>query len=453
MLVRNPYDGSVVGEVPTCDARGVRAAIARAHEALPDVLPQHERAAILERAAGLVIASRDQLAELICAEAGKPITAAQVEVDRAADTLRFCAIEARTLAGEVVPMEGSASGAGKLGFTLRRPIGVVAAITPFNFPLNLSCHKVGPAIAAGCPVVHKPASATPLIATELHRILLEAGLPKQQYQLVVGSGTEIGGVLTSDDRIALITFTGSSDVGWSIRHSVTRARVSLELGNVTPLLAFDDTDINELADIVARGGFAYAGQSCISVQRVLIQQSMYEAAVEAIGEQVSSLACGDPRDPDVVVGPLIDEAGREKVLAMIRSTIDAGARLITGGGHSGNVVQPCVLADVDPSADIARRELFGPAVALMPFEGEEHAIELANGTPYGLQAGLLCRNMQLALRVASRLEFGGVIVNELPSFRADQMPYGGMKESGNTREGPRYAVNEMSDSTLVVLQR
>ncbi|MCZ4496946.1 MAG: NAD-dependent aldehyde dehydrogenase, partial [Thermoleophilia bacterium] len=434
------------------DAEHVARQIGIAHDALAIEFPEHERAEVLERAVVLLGERAQEFAESIRDEAGKPITLAHAEVERAKDTLRYSAIEARTLAGQVVPMAGSAAGAAALGLTLRVPVGVVAAISPFNFPLNLVAHKLGPAIAAGCPIVHKPASSTPLTSVLLHRLLHDAGLPQDHLRLVTGSGSEAGDALAVDPRIRHLSFTGSSDVGWQLPKRVHRARVSLELGNSTPLLVFDDADLDAATDAVAQHGYAYAGQSCISIQRVLVQRSRYAEVVEMLGAKVADVVFGDPSGDDVSCGPLIDEQSRDKVLSRVREAIGTGARLVTGGDFDGNVIEPILLADVDPALDVSCQEVFGPVVVVSPFDTEEEAIALANGTPYGLQAGVFTSDVTRALRLAGALDFGGVTVNMSPTFRADQMPYGGTKDSGNTKEGPAWAVRELTQERLVLLR-
>lgn len=453
ITVTSPYDGRAVGRVERHDAASVAEAVSAAHAALDGDFPAHERAEVLDRAAELVKQRAEAIARTIGDEAGKPIAAARVEVARAVDTLRFSAVEARTLVGHMVPMEGSASGSGKLAFTIRKPLGVVGAITPFNFPLNLSCHKIAPALAAGCTVVHKPASATPLSAVQLQRILFDAGLPHDRYRLVFGPGGEIGDALVNDERVRAISFTGSSEVGWGIRERAARKHVSLELGNSTPLLVFADADIAATADTVAQHGYGFAGQSCISIQRVLVERSAYRDFVDALVPRVTELRLGDPADDSTQVGPVIDESAAQRIAAWIREAVDGGARLECGGGRTGALVEPTVLSDVTPDMKVSCQELFGPAVAVSPFDSEQEALAMANGTPYGLQAGVMTRDFQRALRVARALQFGGVTVNEAPTFRADQMPYGGVKDSGNTREGPRYAVRELTESALIVLSQ
>ncbi|MCW2928209.1 MAG: NAD-dependent aldehyde dehydrogenase [Thermoleophilia bacterium] len=452
--VRAPWDDRDLGTVPALDANDVRREVGVAHEAhLAGGFSQHERAEVLERGVGLLVERAEQFAASIRDEAGKPITLARAEVERAQDTLRYAAIEARTMTGDIVPMAGSAAGAGTIGMTLRVPVGVVAAISPFNFPLNLVCHKLAPAIAAGCPIVHKPASSTPLTSVLLHQLLHDAGLPKEQLRLVTGGGREVGDALVVDPRVRHVSFTGSSEVGWSLPRRAHRARVSLELGNSTPLLVFDDAGLDAAVQAAAKFGYAYAGQSCISVQRMLVQRAVYDDAVERMTAAVAEVRFGDPSDEAVSCGPLIDSGARDGVLETVRQAVEAGARLAVGGDHDGNVIEPTLLVDVDPALDASCTELFGPVVVMTPFDDEAEAVALANGTPYGLQAGVFTADVHRAIRMAERLEFGGVTVNVPPTFRADQMPYGGTKDSGNTKEGPSWALRELTEERLVLLGR
>ncbi len=450
--VTSPYDGRALGEVPAHDAEHVHREIGIAHEALRAApRAEHERADVLETAVGLLRERAEQFAQSISDEAGKPITIARGEVERAQDTLRYAAIEARTMAGQVVPMSGTVAGAATVGVTLRRPVGVIAAITPFNFPLNLVCHKLAPAIAAGCPIVHKPASATPLTSVLLHELLRDAGQPEEHLRLVTGGGGEVGDALVVDPRIRHVSFTGSSEVGWQLPKRAHRARVSLELGNSTPLVVFADADLDAAVQAAATFGYAFAGQSCIAVQRLLVQRSVYDEVVERMTTAVGAVRFGDPADEDVSCGPVIDEKSRDQVLEKVREATSAGARLLVGGDHDGNVIEPILLADVDPALDVSCSELFGPAVVMTPFQDEAEAIELANGTPYGLQGGVFTADLARALRMAGSMEFGGVTINVPPTFRSDQMPYGGTKESGNTKEGPAWAVRELTEERLVLL--
>jgi acyl-CoA reductase-like NAD-dependent aldehyde dehydrogenase len=452
ITVRSPWDDREVGEVPLATAADVDRALASAAAALDEPLPQHERAAILERAAMWIEDHHDELADTICAEAGKPITAARVEAARAVDTMRESAIQARALTGETIPMDGTASGAGKLAFTVPRPIGVVAAISPFNFPLNLCCHKIGPAIAAGCPVVHKPASATPLSAVLLRRALLECGLPEQWYSITAGPGGEVGDRLAADPRVALITFTGSSAVGWALPARAPRARVKLELGNSTPVVVQADAQVDAAAAAIVNGGYGYAGQSCISVQRVIAHRDIHDELLDAVLARVAAIGVGDPAEDSTVVGPVIDAHSRERLLATFEGAAQDGARCVLGGGvRHDNLVEPTVFTGAAPGQELFDHELFGPAVCFTTFADSDEAVRLANATPYGLQGGVFAQDIDVALGIARQLRFSAVTVNESPTFRADQMPYGGIGESGNTHEGPRYAVREMLAPLLVVL--
>jgi acyl-CoA reductase-like NAD-dependent aldehyde dehydrogenase len=349
-------------------------------------------------------------------------------------------------------MDASPSGEGKLAFTLRVPIGIVAAISPFNFPLNLVAHKVAPALAAGCAVVLKPASQTPLSALLLAELETEAGLPAGWLNVVCGPAGEIGDVFVDDERVKLITFTGSAPIGWALRERAPRKRVNLELGNATPVIVAADADLDDAAARLAGNAFSFAGQSCISVQRIYVERPAYDAFLERFLPRVESLKVGDPADEETDVGPLIAESERDRILAWIEEARSAGAELLAGGTRDGELVRPTVLAKVAPEAKVSREEVFGPLVTVSPYETLDEAIALANGTRFGLQAGIFTRDAKAALRASRELEFGGLTVNEAPTFRADQMPYGGVKESGNTREGPAYAVREMTEERVVVFQ-
>ena len=451
--VRSPYSGEIVGRVPKAGADETRRAIDAAEQAMAAPLPAHKRAEILVRVAGQLGKRHDEVARLISDEAGKPMKAARVEAKRAMSTYTMAAVEARKLAGELVPMDASQAGEGKLAFTLRKAIGVVGAISPFNFPLNLVAHKLAPALAAGCAVVLKPAGQTPLSALLLAELESEAGLPPGWLNVVVGPSSEIGDVLVDDERVRAITFTGSSDVGWGLRERAPRKRVNLELGNATPLIVDRTADVDLAAEKVAANGFAFAGQSCISVQRVYVENEVYDDFVGRLVPHVEALVTGDPADEDTDVGPVIDEDARERILAWIGEAREAGAKVLTGGDLDGELIRPTVIADAAPELKVSCEEVFGPVVTVNRVGSVDEAIALANGTRYGLQAGIFTRDLATALRAGDELEFGGVTVNEAPTFRADQMPYGGVKDSGNTREGPAYAVRELTEDRLVIIER
>jgi acyl-CoA reductase-like NAD-dependent aldehyde dehydrogenase len=450
--VRSPYDGSLVGRVPAAGADEARTAVDAGERAMREPLPAHERATILDRVAARLEERADDVARTISAEAGKPMKAARVEASRAVSTYTMAAVEARKLAGDAVPMDASPAGVGKLGLTLRRPIGVVGAISPFNFPLNLVAHKIAPALAAGCAVVLKPASQTPLSALLLAELESEAGLPAGWLNVVCGPASEIGDVLVADERVKLITFTGSSGVGWKLRERAARKRVNLELGNATPVIVAADADLDDAANRLAANAFSFAGQSCISVQRIYVERQAYDAFLERFLPRVESLKVGDPADEDTDVGPLIAASERDRVLEWIDEAQASGAEVLTGGTVDGDLLRPTVIAGAPPEAKVSCEEVFGPLCTLTPYDTLDEALTLANGTKYGLQAGVFTRDVKAALEAAGRLEFGGVTINEAPTFRADQMPYGGVKESGNTREGPAYAIREMTEERLVVLQ-
>ena len=449
--VASPYSGEAVARVGRAGAEHARKALDAAERAMSSPLPAHERAAILDRVAALLKERHDEVAQTISAEAGKPMKAARVEAERAVSTYTMAAVEARRLAGEVVPMDASPAGVGKVAYTMRVPIGIVGAITPFNFPLNLVAHKVAPALAAGCAVVLKPAGQTPLSALLLGELETEAGLPPGWLNVLVGPSAELGDVIVEDERVKLITFTGSSGVGWKIRERAVRKRVKLELGNATPVVVEADADIEEAATKLAANAFSFAGQSCISVQRIYVQRGAYDDFVGRFVDKVQRLKVGDPAEEDTDVGPVIDEDARERIVSWIDEAKSAGASVLAGGEVVDGLLQPTVLADVTPEMKVSCQEVFGPLCTVSPYDSADEAFALANGTEYGLQAGIFTGSVKTALAAAAALEFGGVTVNEAPTFRADQMPYGGVKESGNTKEGPHYAVREMTEERLVVL--
>jgi acyl-CoA reductase-like NAD-dependent aldehyde dehydrogenase len=449
--VRSPYSGDVVGRVAKAGSRETPRAIDAAEAAMREPLPAHKRAEILVRVAGYLGRRHDEVARLISDEAGKPMKAARVEATRAMSTYTMAAVEARKLAGEMVPMDGSRAGEGKLGFTLRRPIGVVGAISPFNFPLNLVAHKIAPALAAGCAVVLKPASKTPLSALLLAELETEAGLPPGWLNVVVGPSAEIGDVLVEDERVKALTFTGSSAVGWKLKERAPMKRVLLELGNATPVIVEADADVDAASEKLAANAFSFAGQSCISVQRIYVARPAYDAFLERFLPQVDALKSGDPADEETDVGPVIDDEARDRILTWIDEARRGGAVVLAGGDIEGELIRPTVIADAGPELRVSCEEVFGPVCTVNAVESLDEAIRLANGTRYGLQAGIFTGSLAGALRAAQELEFGGVTVNEAPTFRADQMPYGGVKDSGNTREGPAYAVRELTEERLIVV--
>jgi len=447
--VRSPYSGDLVGRVAKGGPQETKRAIDAAERAMREPLPAHKRAEILVKVAGQLGRRHDEVARLISEEAGKPMKAARVEAKRAMSTFTFAAVEARKLAGEMVPMDASQAGEGKLAFTLRVPRGIVGAITPFNFPCNLVAHKLAPALAAGCAVVLKPASATPLSALLLAELMEAAGLPSGWLNVVAGSSAEIGDVLVEDERVAALTFTGSGDVGWKLKERAPRKHVALELGNATPVIVCADAPPDTAATLAANS-FSFAGQSCISVQRIYVLDDAWDEFVRDFVPKVEALVVGDPADEETDVGPVIDDDARRRILEWIG---ESGGEVLTGGEtNDRDLIKPTVIANPAHDAKVSREEVFGPVVTLTRTSSLDEAIELANSTRYGLQAGIFTRDLRSALEGAQKLEFGGVTVNEAPTFRADQMPYGGVKASGNTREGPAYAVRELTEERLVVIQ-
>jgi acyl-CoA reductase-like NAD-dependent aldehyde dehydrogenase len=449
--VRSPFSGELVGRVAKAGAAEARRAVDAAEAALADPLPAHKRAEILVKVAGGIGRRHEEVARTISDEAGKPIKAARVEASRAMSTFTFAAVEARKLAGEMVPMDAAQAGEGKVAFTIRRPIGVVGAISPFNFPCNLVAHKIAPALAAGCPVVLKPASQTPLSALLLAELETEAGLPPGWLNVLAGPASEIGDVLIEDPRVKLITFTGSGPVGWKLQERAPKKRVKLELGNSTPVVVAADADLDRAAEKLAANAFSFAGQSCISVQRIYVQRPALDGFLERFLPKVSALKVGNPAEDETDVGPLIDPGARERILAWIEEAKSGGARVLAGGGVDGDLLQPTVLTGVRDDAKVSCEEVFGPVCIVNPVDSIDEAVERANATRYGLQAGVFTTTLDNAVKAATGLEFGGVTVNEAPTFRSDQMPYGGVKDSGNTKEGPAWAVREMTEERLVVL--
>jgi len=449
--VRSPYSSDVVGRVARAGADETRRAIDAAEEAMRKPLSAHKRAEILVRVASALGRRHDEVARLISDEAGKPMKAARVEAKRAISTYTFAAVEARKLAGEMVPMDAAQAGEGKLAFTLRQPIGVVGAISPFNFPLNLVAHKLAPALAAGCAVVLKPASQTPLSALLLAELEEEAGLPAGWLSVLAGPSAEIGDVLVEDDRVKAITFTGSGGVGWKLKERAPKKKVNLELGNATPVIVAADADLEAAAKAMAANSFSFAGQSCISVQRIYVERPAYDEFLQRFLPAVEGLTIGDPADEETDVGPVIDEDARQRILEWIEEARAGGAEILAGGEEQDGLIRPTVIGHAAPELKVSCDEVFGPVVTVNAVDSVDEAIELANSTRYGLQAGIFTASLETALRAARELEFGGVTVNEAPTFRSDQMPYGGVKDSGNTREGPHYAVRELTEEHLVVL--
>jgi glyceraldehyde-3-phosphate dehydrogenase (NADP+) len=413
-------------------------------------LTSYERWKILRKAADMMATRNEELGQTISKEEGKIIAEGRGEASRAVETMMGSAEEAKRIHGETVPLDADPTGGKKLGFTLRIPCGVVAAIAPFNFPLNLVCHKVGPALAAGNTVIVKPASDTPLSAIKLTEVLLEAGLPPEGIQCITGAGGEIGDTLVADPRVRKVTFTGSREIGDRICRTAGIKKVTMELGSNSPVIIMPDADLEKVAGVVAMTGYGNAGQTCISTQRVLAAKKIYGDFLGALKPRVEALTTGNQLDERSKVGPMVKESEAARVDEWINEAVGGGARLVTGGGRRGAIYLPAVVADVHPDMRISRDELFGPAVAVTPFDTIEEAIALANDSVYGLAAGIFTENVEWAMKFAREAEAGNLHVNWGSQWRVDLMPYGGLKDSGFGKEGPKYAVQEMSELKMVV---
>lgn len=455
LTVRSPFDGREVAKIARGGPAELEAAAASAHRmaAVRPAPPPSERAAILEHTAALVGEHRDGLAQAICEEAGKPIALARVEVDRCRDTFTEAAGVARHPEVEARDLGGYASGAGRLALVRRVPVGPVLAISPFNFPLNLVAHKLAPAIAAGCPVVLKPASQTPGPALILAGLLAEAGLPPGWLSVIPSHGADAE-KLAADERFAMLSFTGSMTVGWHLKELAWRRRVTLELGGNAAVVV--EPDIDDEADVarrIAAAAYGYAGQSCISVQRILVHEDLYMSMRRELTEAAARISHGDPSHDGVVCGPLIDEANADRVTEWIDSARKAKGRLLVGGERDGNLVTPCLLEEVPSEQPLVADEVFGPVACLDPYEDFEQALLMVNDSRYGLQAGIFSKDAAKIQQAWERLEVGAVVHNDVPTWRSDPMPYGGVKASGVGREGPAYTYREMTEERLLVVKR
>lgn len=453
--VKSPFSGEVIAAVAQADEKAIKLAITQAYDTFHTVMkkmPAHKRSQILANTAKLLTEQAEDFARTIALEGGKPIKDARIEVSRAVMTFTIASEEALRLDGEQIAMDRQPGNEGRIGMVMREPIGVIGAITPFNFPLNLVAHKLAPAIASGCTVVLKPASQTPVSSLKLAEVLAQAGLPEGALILTPCRGSK-GIHLVSDPRIAMITFTGSQEVGWNLRSQIAPGtRIILELGGNAGLVVHGDADLTMAAKAAARGGYVNAGQTCISVQRVYVQENAYDKFLSTFVDLVKNLRCGDPLDESVDVGPMIDSGSVDKTVEWIDEAVKGGAKLLAGGKkQSNNVLEPTVLSDTAPTLSVVCQEVFGPVVAVMKYKDIDEAIKLMNDSRYGLQAGVFTQNLEVAFKAARQIDAGGVMVNDAPTFRADHMPYGGRKESGVGLEGVKYAIAEMTQPKFICL--
>jgi glyceraldehyde-3-phosphate dehydrogenase (NADP+) len=452
LAVRNKFTGEEVAQVARASRADVEAAIAAAATAFEHTraLPAYKRAAALQHIATTLKARGEELARQLAIEAGKPIRTARQEIDRAILTYTIASEEAKRIEGELLPMDVAAVGEGRVAIVKRFPIGPVSAITPFNFPMNLVAHKVAPALAAGCPIIVRPASSTPLSALALAEIVQASGYPAGGFS-VLPSTTAAAEPLIVDERIKLLTFTGSPAVGWPLKAKAGRKRVTLELGGNAGVIVHDDADLDFAAARIIVGAFGYAGQSCISVQRAFVHRSVYASFVEKLVAGVSRLKVGDPLDEATDVGPMIDEPSAQNVAEWVQEAVRDGARVLAGGTRSGNVMQPTLMADVRHDMRVCAQEVFAPLMSVVAYDDFADAVRQVDDSDFGLQCGIFTRDVRRIWQAFEHIDVGGVIVNDVSSYRVDHMPYGGVKQSGFGREGVKYALEEMTEPKLLVM--
>ena len=450
--VKSPYDGSRVGVVTLAGPRQIEQAIAACARAFQVTrkLPAFERQRVLRSISAKISERGEQFARIMALEAGKPIKTARAEVDRAIFTFSVAAEESVRIGGEYLPLDLQEFTAGRWGIVRRFPVGPIVAITPFNFPLNLVAHKVAPAIACGCSIVLKPAPQTPLTALLLAEVVHESGWPAGGLN-VIPTTNEDAALIVSDDRLKMLSFTGSSAVGWKLKANSGKKKVTLELGGNAAAIIHNDADLDFAAERCAVAGFAYSGQSCISVQRILVHKSAFDAFMRKFVERAKKLKPGDPLDESTDIGPLIRESDAERAVKWVQEAVAAGSRLIIGGGRKGSIVEPTVLTDTRAEMKVNCEEVFAPVKTVEPYDDFADALARVNRSPYGLQAGLFTNDARLIFRAFDELEVGGLIVGDVPTFRIDHMPYGGVKDSGLGREGLRYAIEEMTEPKLLAM--
>ncbi|MFT8320418.1 MAG: aldehyde dehydrogenase family protein [Bacillus sp. (in: firmicutes)] len=446
LKVRNPFNEDLVGVVHFGTVEDMEQAVQTANTTFHQIMktmPAYKRSEILRKSADLLEIQAQSFVELLSKEAGKPIRDAQGEVRRAIEVLRFAAEEALKNNGELIKMDAAQAGVGRIGLAVKKPVGVIAAITPFNFPLNLVLHKIAPAIAAGCTVVLKPAEKTPFSAMKLVILMQEAGLPKGVVSVVNGEGELLVPPLVKHKDIKYVTFTGSGEIGLKIKEMAGNKKVTLELGSNSPTIVFQDADIKKVVAAVVKGGFAFAGQACISVQRLYVQKEIYKEVKEELVSAVKALIVGDPAKETTDVGPLITEDAAWRAEEWIQEAVAEGAVCLTGGKRINSVIEPTILENVTATMKVVCKEVFAPIVTLLPFQTEEEVLEAANDSDYGLQAGVFTNDINRAYRMFEKLETGGVWINDVSTYRQDNIPYGGVKKSGIVLEGVHYTMEEM----------
>ncbi|EGA88392.1 aldehyde-dehydrogenase like protein [Planococcus donghaensis MPA1U2] len=448
----SPYSNEKIGDIPKASKEDVEKAIDAATNSSEEMtnLTAYQRAEILEQLVALFIEHRERAAKLISLESAKPLKYALGEVDRTIETYKFAAEEAKRLTGEMVPMDAAKGGSNRLAYTLREPIGVVAAITPFNFPQNLVAHKIGPAIASGNTVVLKPASQTPLSAFLLAELLDQTDLPKGAFNLVTGSGKTVGDVLVESEKVKMITFTGSPAVGKGIRDKAGLKKVALELGSNSGLIIDEGVDMDVVIEKVVIGSFSNQGQVCISLQRIYIMESLIEEFLTRFKEATAKLKVGDPLDPTTEISAMISKEEQQRAETWVQEAVAEGAKLVIGGKVEDEVFQPTILTQVAADSKVSCQEVFAPIVIVNSIQSVEQGISEINNSDYGLQAGIFTNDIKTAFNASKKLQVGGVLINDIPTFRVDQMPYGGVKESGNGKEGLKYTIEEMTEMKLVI---
>jgi acyl-CoA reductase-like NAD-dependent aldehyde dehydrogenase len=450
--VINPFNQEKVAELALAKRTDLEDAVNNSfdtYHSIMKLIPAHERADILRRAADLLVENEQVFAETIVNEAGKPIKYSRDEIKRSIQVIRFASELAKHISGEIIPMDAAIGGENRIGMVRRIPLGVVGAITPFNFPLNLSLHKIAPAIAAGNTIVFKPAEKTPVSAYMLVKLFQEAGLPNGVLNLLMGTGEEVGEPLVTHEKVHKITFTGSLPVGRKIRESAGFKKVTLELGSNSPNILFEDANIDKAVTDLVKGAFAFSGQVCISAQRIYVHKSLYGQFLEKYIKQTKELKIGDPKNEETDIGPMINEEAAKRAKLWIDDAVEKGAKIETGGERTDTVLTPTIMTNVDRNMKIIAEEVFAPIVSVIPFDSEDEVIGFANDSIYGLQAGVFTKDINRALRVAEQLEMGGVWINEISTYRQDNHPYGGVKQSGIGKEGIKYAIEDMTEMKFI----